>query len=344
MKRFSNKNIDAGVASFPKKGKHMNIVVTGGAGFLGQRLIHALLQSAASDLLPAHARIVSLDRVACPLADPRLLSRVGDVADSALLDELIDNETALVFHLAAVVSGQAEADFDLGMRVNLDATRALLEACRQRARAPKLVFASSLAVFGGELPERVGEAQATMPQSSYGAQKAIGELLVAEYSRKGFIDGRICRLPTISVRPGAPNAAASSFASGIIREPLMGLPSNCPVQLDTRLWLSSPERVIANLLHAARLDAAALGAQRTLNLPGISVTVEQMLDSLERLAGEQARALVTHQHDPRVAAIVCSWPSDFDLQRATALGFQGDVDFDAVVAAHQRYLEVNAAR
>lgn len=316
----------------------MNIVVTGGAGFLGQRLIRALLHPDASDLLPDGARVLSLDLMPCPLDDPRLLSHAGDIANPARLEALIDADTGLVFHLAAVVSGQAEADFDLGMRVNLDATRTLLEVCRHRARSPRLVFASSLAVFGGELPPQVGDTQAAVPQSSYGAQKAIGELLVGDYSRKGFVDGRICRLPTISIRPGAPNAAASSFASGIIREPLQGLPSNCPVPLDTRLWLSSPDRVIANLLHAARLDAAALGAQRTLNLPGISVTVAQMLDSLERLAGAQARALVTHQADPRVAAIVCSWPSDFELHRALALGFLGDVDFDAVVAAHQRYL------
>lgn len=315
----------------------MKILVTGGAGFLGSRLIEALLAPAANDLLPNLTRILSVDLAPCPLQDPRVESRVGDIADPAFIAPLIDADTAIVYHLAAVVSGQAEADFDLGMRVNLDATRVLLDACRQQGHAPKLVFASSLAVFGGELPARVPENLAPLPQSSYGAQKAMAELLINDYSRKGFIDGRVCRLPTISVRPGLPNAAASSFASGIIREPLAGQPSNCPVPLDTRLWLSSPDCVIANLVHAARLDGQALGLRRTLNLPGISVSVRQMLASLERLAGAAARALVGHEADPRVERIVCSWPGDFDIQRPLQLGFAVDPDFDAIVAAHQRF-------
>lgn len=315
----------------------MKILVTGGAGFLGSRLIQALLAPAANDLLPGLTHILSVDLAPCPLQDPRIESLIGDIADPAFITPLIDADTAIVYHLAAVVSGQAEADFDLGMRVNLDATRVLLEACRQQGHAPKLVFASSLAVFGGELPAQVPENLAPLPQSSYGAQKAMAELLINDYSRKGFIDGRVCRLPTISVRPGRPNAAASSFASGIIREPLAGEPSNCPVPLDTRLWLSSPDCVIANLVHAARLDGQALGLRRTLNLPGISVSVRQMLDSLERLAGVAARALVGHEADPRVERIVCSWPGDFDIRRPLQLGFAVDPDFDAIVAAHRRF-------
>lgn len=315
----------------------MKILVTGGAGFLGNRLIEALLAPAASDLLPNLTRILSVDLAPCPQQDPRVESLIGDIADPAFITPLIDADTAIVYHLAAVVSGQAEADFDLGMRVNLDATRVLLEACRQQGHAPRLVFASSLAVFGGELPAVVPENLAPLPQSSYGAQKAMAELLINDYSRKGFIDGRVCRLPTISVRPGLPNAAASSFASGIIREPLAGLPSNCPVPLDTRLWLSSPDCVVVNLVQAARLDSQALGLRRTLNLPGISVRVSQMLDSLERLGGAAARTLVEHEPDPRVERIVCSWPGDFDIQRALQLGFAVDPDFDAIVAAHQRF-------
>lgn len=316
----------------------MKIVVTGGAGFLGSRLIEALLSPAASDLVPGLSGILSVDLAPCPVQDPRVESVIGDVADPAFITPLIDADTALVYHLAAVVSGQAEADFDLGMRVNLDATRVLLEACRHHTRTPKLVFASSLAVFGGELPERVPEDLAPLPQSSYGAQKAMAELLINDYSRKGFIDGRVCRLPTISVRPGKPNAAASSFASGIIREPLAGEPSNCPVPLDTRLWLSSPDTVIANLVHAARLEGAALGLRRTLNLPGISVRVSQILDSLARVGGDAARALVSHEPDERVQRIVCSWPGDFDIERPLRLGFHVDENFDAVVRAHQRFM------
>lgn len=316
----------------------MKILVTGGAGFLGSRLIEALLAPTTGDLLPNLTRILCVDLAPSALQDPRIESRVGDITDPTFIASLIDADAVIVYHLAAVVSGQAEMDFDLGMRVNLDATRVLLEACRLAGHAPKLVFASSLAVFGGELPAQVPETLAPLPQSSYGAQKAMAELLINDYSRKGFIDGRVCRLPTISVRPGRPNAAASSFASGIIREPLAGAPSNCPVPLDTRLWLSSPDCVIANLVQAARLDGQTLGLQRTLNLPGISVSVQQMLDSLERLGGAAARALVGHQPDPQVERIVCSWPSDFDIRRPLQLGFVVDPNFDAIVAAHQRFL------
>jgi nucleoside-diphosphate-sugar epimerase len=185
------------------------------------------------------------------------------------------------------------------------------------------------------MPERVPEDLAPLPQSSYGAQKAMAELLINDYSRKGFVDGRVCRLPTISVRPGKPNAAASSFASGILREPLAGEASNCPVPLDTRLWLSSPQTVVDNLVHAARLDGEVLGLRRTLNLPGISVRVSEMLDSLARVGGEAARARVSFEPDERVQRIVCSWPGDFDIQRPLQLGFAVDADFDSVVSAHQ---------
>lgn len=313
----------------------MKILVTGGAGFLGARLIEALLAPTASDLLPPGASLVSVDLAPCPINDPRVVSHTGDICDPAFIKSLIGPETCLVYHLAAIVSGQAEADFDLGMRVNFDATRALLEACRQQAQAPRFVFASSLAVFGGPMPEQVPEELAPLPQSSYGAQKAMAELLINDYSRKGFIDGRVCRLPTISVRPGKPNAAASSFASGILREPLAGEMSNCPVPLDTRMWLSSPQTVVDNLVHAARLDGQALGLRRTLNLPGISVRVSEMLDSLARVGGEAARARVSFEPDERIQRIVCSWPGDFDIQRPLQLGFRGDADFDSVVRAHQ---------
>ena len=314
----------------------MNILVTGGAGFLGARLIEALLSPDAHDLLPAGGRIFSADLAACPIIDPRVESCTGDIADPAFLASLIDADTHLIYHLAAIVSGQAEADFDLGLRINFDATRALLEHCRQAGRAPRFIFASSLAVFGGPLPEQVPESLAPLPQSSYGAQKAMAELLINDYSRKGFVDARVCRLPTISVRPGKPNAAASSFASGMLREPLAGQASNCPVPLDTRLWLSSPGTVIANLLHAARLEAEALGQRRTLNLPGISVRVSEMLDSLARVGGEAARQRVSHEPDERIQRIVCSWPGDFDITRSRELGFTADQDFDAVIRAHQR--------
>ena len=203
---------------------------------------------------------------------------------------MIDADTCSVFHLAAVVSGQAEADFDLGMRVNLDATRLLLDTCRAVGHRPRVVFTSSVAVYGGTLPEVVRDDTAVNPQSSYGAQKAIGELLVSDYSRKGFVDGRVLRLPTISVRPGRPNKAASSFASGIIREPLNGEASVCPVAPDTRVWLLSPRRAIECLVHGHELPAAALGARRAVNLPGISVSAREMVAALERVAGTDVAA------------------------------------------------------
>ncbi|MBB5695263.1 D-erythronate dehydrogenase [Muricoccus pecuniae] len=314
----------------------MRIVITGGAGFLGSRLTRALLAlRGAEGGLPAFDGILSVDLAPSPVDDPRVASVVGDIADPAFAREVIGAETAGVYHLAAVLSGGSEEDFDLGMRVNLDGTRALLEAARATGRAPRFVFASSVAVFGGALPEVVPEATAVMPASSYGAQKAMGELLVNDYSRKGFVDGRACRLPTIVVRPGKPNSATSSFASGIIREPLAGQPSNLPVPMGTRLWLSSPDTVVANLVHAMALDGGRIGAWRVLNLPGICVTPAEMLASLERVGGPAARALVTERRDERIAGIVLSWPGDFEVDRLLGLGFRRDADFDGVVRQYR---------
>lgn len=230
----------------------MKILITGGAGFLGQRLARKLLEQGRLSLDGERAPITQIDLLDVTrtdaINDTRVRSIEGDVADPACLQALIGADTAVIFHLAAIVSGQAESDFDLGMRINLDASRALLEACRQRGHRPRVVFTSSVAVYGGALPETVRDDTALNPQSSYGTQKAIAELLLADYTRRGFVDGRALRLPTISVRPGRPNAAASSFASGIIREPLNGEPATCPVAADTRLWLLSPRRAVQALI------------------------------------------------------------------------------------------------
>jgi nucleoside-diphosphate-sugar epimerase len=303
----------------------MKALVTGSAGFLGTRLIDALLSGGIA------SRVIAADVAATPVRDPRVENRIGTIADEAFAGSIVDEDVALVYHLAAVLSGQSEAEFDLGMRTNVDATQLLLESCRRLKRPARFIFTSSVAVFGGALPEVVPEDRVPMPQSSYGAEKAIGELLVNEYSRRGFIDGLACRLPTIAVRPGKPNSAVSSFVSGIIREPLAGVDSVCPVPLGTRLWISSPDVTIYNLVHASRVAAGMLGQWRVLNFPGLSVTVEEMLDSLERLGGAAARGRVRCAADERIMKIISTWPGAFDTGRALGLGFLADPNIDAIV-------------
>lgn len=310
----------------------MKALITGGAGFLGLRLARRLLEQADLDGL-----IVADQTATTAFAgNPRVEALACDISDPVQTRQLVRSGPALIFHLAAVVSGEAEADFDLGMRVNLDGTRALLEACRSLRSPPGLVFASSLAVFGGPLPAAVTEQTAPQPRSSYGAEKAIGELLVCEYSRRGFIDGRVVRLPTISVRPGAPNRAASSFVSGIIREPLRGQAAVCPVSPELRLWLSSPAMAVENLFRAGRIPAAALGAQRILHAPGLSVTVREMMDALRRAAGPEVCGRVAFERDEKIENIVGSWPGRLDDSRARALGFSADPDFESVIRQFQR--------
>lgn len=305
----------------------MKALVTGAAGFLGSRLSEAILGGRLGPL----SRLVAVDTTACALTDPRIDCRAGTIADADFVDSLFDDHVDVIFHLAAVLSGQSEAEFDVGMRVNVDGTRNLLEACRRLRRPPRFVFTSTLAVYGGPLPDVVPEDAPVQPESSYGAAKAIAEMLVSEYSRRGFVDGISCRLPTVAVRPGAPNSALSSFVSGIVREPLAGIEAVCPVPLDTPLWICSPDVLTRNLLHAATLPASELRGRRIVNLPGLSVTPGEMLDSLERFAGPAARALVRAEPDPRLMKIVCSWPGAFDVSRALGLGFAADPDVDAIV-------------
>lgn len=316
----------------------MNVLITGGAGFLGLQLARLLLQRGTLNLdgqPVAIQRLTLLDVVAPQgLDDARVRVVTGDLSDPAVLRQALDTDTGAVFHLAAVVSGQAEADFDLGMRVNLDASRALLETCRELSHKPRVLFTSSVAVYGGELPPVVQDDTALNPQSSYGVQKAIGELLLSDYSRRGFVDGRVLRLPTISVRPGKPNAAASSFASGIIREPLAGVAANCPVAPDTPLWLLSPRAAVAALVNGIELAGERLGNRRVVNLPGLSVTAAGMVDALRRVAGDAVADLVTWQREERVESIVGTWPAAWNAERALSLGFESDASFDAVIRAY----------
>ncbi len=307
----------------------MKILITGGAGFLGKRLAAGLLARGDID------EIVLVDVAPAEgLADPRVRTVAGDISDSTLMASLVDARTAGVFHLAAVVSGQAEADFELGMRINLDASRLLLDLCRQRGHKPRVVFTSSVAVYGGDLPDVVTDDLALRPASSYGTQKAIAELLLADYSRRGFVDGRVLRLPTVSVRPGLPNKAASSFASGIIREPLNGEDAVCPVAPGTRLWLLSPSCAIDCLIHGFDLDADALGRQRAINLPGITVTAGEMVASLRRVAGEEVASRVHWERDAAIERIVGTWPGAWNTTRAETLGFKGDANFEQVIRAY----------
>lgn len=321
--------------------KSMHIAIAGAAGFLGGKLARQLLANGKlvgrSGQPESISRITMVD-VTAPIgfSDPRINVIVGDISDAQTIAAMITPDTDSIFHLAAVVSGQAEADFDLGMKLNFDVTRAILEHARALETRPRLVFSSSVAVFGGDLPAVVPDTMAPTPQSSYGTQKAMCELLISDYSRRGFVDGRVLRLPTISVRPGAPNKAASSFASGIIREPLNGQPAVCPVSGDTRMWLMSPRLAVQNLIHGHDLDAAGLTLTRVISLPGLSVTVRDMVAALERVAGTDVARLIEWREDAAVKRIVNSWPGEFEAGRAKALGFMADLDFASIVQAHVR--------
>lgn len=319
----------------------MRILITGGGGFLGQSVARALLARgglAGEPGAPAQLTDLVLFDQAFPalrFEDQRVTYVTGDLLDRALLDRTCERAPDAVFHLASVVSAGAEADFDLGMRVNLDGMRTLLEACREQKAQPKIVFTSSVAAFGGALPDTVVDTTAATPQSSYGTQKVIGELLINDYTRKGYIDGRAVRLPTIVVRPGKPNRAASGFMSNILREPLNGESAVCPVAPEAQMWILSPQRAVDALIHAMELPAGAWGGNRTLNVPGITVSVEEALTALARIAGADARERVRFERDPAIEKIVLSWPVRFSTERADRLGFRADHTIDEIIEAHQ---------
>ena len=317
----------------------MKLLITGGAGFLGARLARTLLQrgSLAGRKIE---QLVLADQASARaelLDDARVSARVGALLGQceALHDEDFDG----VFHLASAVSGECELDFDLGLRSNLDSTRALLDALRarqQKGSVPtRLVFSSSVAVFGPDasvpMPARVADDTLPAPQTSYGVQKLICEHLVADYTRKGFIDGRAARLMTVTVRPGRPNGAASSFFSGILREPLAGEVSMCPVDATVAHPVSSPQRTVDGLIAVFEASRQALGGRLALNLPALNVTVQQMLDALEAVAGPKVRALVRFERDERVAGIVANWPTGATSARAAALGLAPEANFEDII-------------
>lgn len=312
----------------------MRIVITGAAGFIGRKLAERLARDGALDGR-AIDELVLFDVVepTPPQAGFTVRGATGDIADAATVAGLIGEGTDSVFHLAAVVSGQAEAEFETGMRINLLGTQNVIEACRKLSGTPKLVFSSSVAVFGGDTPPTIRDDTQPVPQTSYGTQKAIGELLVNDYSRKGFLDGRTLRLPTVVVRPGKPNRAASTWASSIIREPLQGDRAVCPVDEGVEMWIASPRCIVASLLHAHGLPAAAFGMNRIVSLPGLTVSVREMVEALRAVAGEEAVSRIDWQRDEAISRIVAGWKARFAPERALALGFPQDRSMREIVEA-----------
>lgn len=307
----------------------MNIAVTGAAGYIGHLLADALL---ASDSPLKVESLLLVDTIEPrPRNDPRVRSLALDLTAPGAADQIVTSDRQILFHLAAVVSGHAEADFDLGLAVNFDVTRALLEAARKRANNMRFVFVSTVGVFGGDLPPVVLDYTAVTPQTSYGVGKAMSELLVNEYARRGFVDGLAVRLPTVSVRGGVANRAVTSFASGIVREPIRGECAVCPVEEAQRLWLCSPKVVVKNILHAGTLSGAQLDPWRVINLPGLTATVGEMVRALREVAGEEVASRVQFVKDEMIARMVASFPPEFDTTRANRLGFIADNNFADVI-------------
>jgi len=323
----------------------MKVVITGGTGFVGLALARSLLNrdsiAGPDGVASPIDRMVLFDAVVpgTPPAglDHRVSVLAGDIADRDTVMSLIDQDDIAVFHLASVVSGGGEKDFDLALRVNLDGARNVFEACRRLGSGPRVVFASSLAVFGGAaMPKTVGDMVKQLPQTSYGATKAIGELLINDYTRKGFLDGRAARLPTVIIRPGKPNLALSGFASGIFREPLAGVDFVCPVRPETILPVIGARAAVAGFVALYQAAGAALGEDRAVTLPSLAVTVSDMLASLERVGGSGARHRVGFKLDPLAQKVCDGWPHATDHARALALGLASDRALDDIV---RQYLE-----
>ena len=318
----------------------MHILIIGAAGMLGRKLAARLTRDGRIGHEDIHAVTLAdvVEPPACPDFHGDITRKVADLSKPETALALVAPRPDIIFHLAAVVSGEAEADFSNGYRTNLDGTRLLFDAIRQTGAhddyRPRVVFASSIAVFGAPLPDVISDDFLTAPLTSYGAQKAIGELLLSDYSRRGFVDGIGVRLPTICIRPGVPNRAASGFFSNILREPLVGREAVLPVSDDVRHWFASPRSGVGFLVHAACIDLTPLGWRRTLSLPGVSATVGEQLAALRRIAGDKALRLVRRESDDTIRRIVESWPRAFDAKRALALGFRAERTIDEIIRVH----------
>jgi len=314
----------------------MNILIIGGAGMIGAKLAERLARDGTVRGQPISS-LTLYDVV--PAAAPRnakmpVKIATGDLPAPAEAAKLMADRPDLIFHLAAIVSGEAELDFDKGYRINLDGTRLLLEAIRGAGLQPRLVFTSSIAVFGAPFPEAIGDEFFNTPLTSYGTQKTICELLISDYSRKGFLDGISIRLPTICVRPGKPNKAASGFFSNIMREPLAGEPAVLPVAENVRHWHASPRAAVGFLVHAASLDTSKVGPRRALTMPGVSVTVGEQIAALRKIAGEKVVARIRREPDPFIESVVAGWPRNFAPARALELGFKADASFEDIIRIH----------
>ncbi|WP_025823858.1 D-erythronate dehydrogenase [Asaia astilbis] len=318
----------------------MKILIIGAAGMLGRKFAESLVRKPLHSA-PTPTRLTLADVVA-PLVPTDFAgsceTMTCDLTQPGSAQRLLSGRPDIIFHLAAIVSGEAEADFEKGYTVNLDGTRTLFETIRQigakESWKPRVVFASSNAVFGGDFPDYIPDDYILTPQTSYGTQKAIGELLLTDYRRRGIFDGIGLRLPTICVRPGKPNRAASGFFSGIIREPLIGQKATLPVPETTRHWMTSPRSAVEFLRHAATLDLSLLGERPNLSMPALSVTVGDQIAALKRIAGPEAVALIRHEPDEAIARIVSGWARSFDPQRALKLGFTTEQSFDDIILAH----------
>lgn len=314
----------------------MRVLIFGGAGMIGRKLAARLAREGRiGDRTIESLTLYDIQPAAPPAgAAMPVIVETGDLPAPGEAARLLAGKPDVVFHLAAIVSGQAEQEFDLGYRINMDGTRAVLEAARAAGNCPRVIFASSLAAFGAPLPDPIGDEHIAAPLTSYGTQKAIGELLVSDYTRKGFVDGLALRLPTICVRPGKPNAAASGFFSAIIREPLAGQEAVLPVSDDVMHWHVSPRAAVGFLLHAATLDGASVGPRRAFTLPGVAVTVGEQIEALRKIAGDKVAARIRRAPDPFVQRIIAGWPRRFDTRRALDLGFEAESSFEDIVRVH----------